>query len=54
MVETIWHLLEKVDGAAIRALDQLDRLRGRETFRARVEKATSEVRAPQRAIEFDK
>ncbi|HSC88496.1 MAG TPA: hypothetical protein VLC09_14535 [Polyangiaceae bacterium] len=53
-MEALWHLLEKADRAAIVTLDRLDRLRGREPFRARIEDATKDVRAPQRVIEFDK
>lgn len=54
MAEAIWHLLEKTDLAVLRALDRLDQLRGKEPYLARIQKATENVRAPQRVIEFDK
>ena len=54
MAEAIWHLLEKTDHVVMSALERLDKLRGKEPYLARIQKATENVRAPQRVIEFDK
>lgn len=53
-MEALWNLAETVDRAAFAALEKLDRLRKRDSYRARIEAATKDVRAPQRVIEFDK
>lgn len=50
----VWELLERADLGVMRALDALDRKRGRPTAFERAKDATKDVRAPQRVIEFEK
>lgn len=52
-MRALWNNLEALDTHLFRALDKIDRLRGKESFRARTEKEMENVRTPQRAISFD-
>jgi|GEM_PF-2340791 len=52
-MRAFWDTVEKLDQTAFAALDKVNKLRKKPTFRAQVEEAVKDVRAPQQAIAFD-
>ena len=52
-MRAFWDNIEKLDRTVFAALDKVSNLRGKATFRARIEEDMAKVRAPQKAITFD-
>jgi len=52
-MKVLWTGLEKLDRVLFSGAQKLEQWRGKDSFRARMEKSVEEVREPQKAIRFD-
>lgn len=52
-MRAFWNTVEKLDKATFSALDKLNAVRNKPTFRAQVEAEMKDIREPQKAITFD-
>jgi len=53
LMRALWDVLERVDRAVFSVLGRRDRLLGREALLVHTQKATADVKPPQRLIQFD-
>jgi hypothetical protein len=52
-MRVFWEIVERMDQSGFSLKRQVEKLRDKDSFRVRMEKAVAEVRPPQRAITFD-
>jgi hypothetical protein len=52
-MRALWNALETLDRAVFAVLDRRDRWQGRETLLVQTQKATADVKPPQRLITFE-